>query len=95
MIVVAAWCGERFIKERFKDVVEEIGRAMATPGHMGVFIAIGEQVADEIFAPAAPGFTTLNSEPAFFLQKVKKDDLAEKLLREIVIFQCRVRRSAA
>ena len=91
MVVIHAGGGEGLVKERFENVVEEIGAAFAPTGNVGVVGAVCKQVADEIFAPAAPRLAALDAEPAFLLQEVEEDNLAEQVSWQSRRNRCRVR----
>ena len=75
-VIAFAFSGECVVKQRFEYVVEIV--------FLRLFQA--EQMAQIIFLSSSPGSVTRNSEPAFLLQEVEKDDLTEQLFGKIVGF---------
>ena len=74
MIVMAAVHPESLIKKRLQNVVEKVVISAM------LFI---EQFAHELLRSGAPITVPVNAEPSFFLQEVKKDDLAEEFFGEV------------
>ena len=87
MIILQPRTGEGIVKERFKDIVEEIGIAFRFPSNeMGKVRSIREQMPDESLVATAPWLAPLHAKPPLLLQEVEEDDLAEKLLGKVIGF---------
>src|SRR6266508_1902560 len=73
-VIVISFLCKSVVKERFEDVIEVI---LIRPFRI-------EQVAKIILFARAPLRVTFDAEPALLLQEIKKNDLAQQFLGEIV-----------
>src|SRR5665213_478512 len=85
MVIGIARVSQCLVKQRFKNVVEEIRGTQASTGNVGIVGAVDKQMANEVFLSPPPRLTASHTEPSFLLEKVEEDDLAKELLRKVVI----------